>query len=88
MKVVRTSSEPLEAASAGEPVAHEAAAHATDDAADGQDACQRRGVHIRAQLVHPLVEGGLPADQRPAAHVINGCCKGDGLQRTTTAPAT
>ena len=85
--MVRTSSEPLEAASAGEPVAHESAAHATDYASDGQDAGQRRGVHLWAQVVHPLVEGGLPADQRPAAHVVHGSCKGDGLQRNTTAPA-
>ena len=88
MKALRTSSEPLEAASAGEPVAHEAAAHPTNDASDGQDARQRRGVHIWAQFVHPLVEGGLPADQRPAAHVVQSSCKGDGLQRNTTAPAS
>lgn len=71
----------MEAASFGQPIAKQAAADATQDATDGQNACQCGGIRFRAQFVHALVERSLPTDQRPAADVVQRCCNSNRLQQ-------
>lgn len=66
----RTCGEPLAAAYPREPVATQAAADAADDAANRNDHRQQWSVRLGPQLVHSLVEGRLPGDERPAAHVV------------------
>lgn len=55
-------------------------AHAADDASHWDDHRQQRRVRGRLQLVHPLVKGGLPADQRPGAHVVEGGRQSEGQE--------
>lgn len=75
-----TSCEPVPVASAREPVAHEAAADPPNDPPNGDDGCQHGCIDVGADAKDTSIEGGVPADQSPAAHIIEGACKGDSLE--------
>jgi hypothetical protein len=77
---MRTGREPGAPADLGQPVGEQPAADAADDAADRQDGGERGRVDVGRQLVHARVERRLEADQRPAAHVVEGGGQRDRLR--------
>ena len=79
-EAARTGCEPGAPADLGQPVGEQPAADAADDAADGQDGGERGRVDVGRQLVHARVERRLEADERPAAHVVEGGGQRDRLR--------